>query len=78
VGASRDLYALFEEAYPQVKEGLPNAAPFAPYLRYAPSDFALVLRFSGGGLYAPGRLMFDRRRHLWSSVNWMPGSQSTL
>jgi hypothetical protein len=72
----KDLFTLFEEAYPQAKEGLPNAAPFAPYLLYAPSDFALVLRFSGGGLYAPGRLMFDADGNLWSGVNWMPGSQS--
>ena len=73
----KDLFALFEEAYPQTKEGLPNAAPFAPYLLYAPSDFALVLRFSGGGIYAPGRLMFDAEGNLWSGVNWMPGSQSS-
>ena len=72
----KDLFALFEEAYPQAKEGLPNAAPFVPYLMYAPNDFALVLRFSGGGLYAPGRLMFDAEGNLWSGVNWMPGSQS--
>ena len=43
---------------------------------YAPKDFALILRFSGGGLYAPGRLMFDAEGNLWSGVNWMPGSQS--
>ena len=72
----KDLFALFEEAYPQAKEGLPNAAPFVPYLQYAPNDFALILRFSGGGLYAPGRLMFDADGNLWSGVNWMPGSQS--
>ena len=72
----KDLFALFEEAYPQAKEGLPNAAPFVPYLLYAPNDFALILRFSGGGLYAPGRLMFDADGNLWSGVNWMPGSQS--
>ena len=74
----KDLFALFEEAYPQAKEGLPNAAPFAPYLLYAPNDFALILRFSGGGLYAPGRLMFDADSNLWSGVNWMPGSQSNV
>jgi len=73
----KDLFALFEEAYPQSKEGLPNAAPFAPYLQYAPNDFALILRFSGGGAYAPGRLMFDADGNLWSGVNWMPGSQSS-
>ena len=72
----KDLFALFGEAYPQAKDGLPNAAPFAPYLQYEPNDFALVLRFSGGGLYAPGRLMFDTDSNLWSGVNWMPGSQS--
>jgi hypothetical protein len=72
----KDLFALFEEAYPQMKEGLPNAAPFAPYLQFAPNDFALILRFSGGGIYAPGRLMFDADSNLWSGVNWMPGSQS--
>jgi hypothetical protein len=72
----KDLFALFEEAYPQAKEGLPNAAPFAPYLLYAPNDFTLILRFSGGGLYAAGRLMFDADGNLWSGVNWMPGSQS--
>ena len=55
---------------------MPNAAPFVPYLMYAPNDFALILRFSGGGLYAPGRLMFDADGNLWSGVNWMPGSQS--
>jgi hypothetical protein len=72
----KDLFALFEEAYPQAKEGLPNAAPFAPYLLFAPNDLALILRFSGGGAYAPGRLMFDADSNLWSGVNWMPGSQS--
>jgi hypothetical protein len=74
----KDLFALFEEAYPQAKEGLPNAAPYAPYLQYAPNDFALILRFSGGGLYAPGRLMLDANGNLWSGVNWMPGSQSNV
>ena len=32
----KDLFALFEEAYPQTKEGLLNATPFVPYLQYAP------------------------------------------
>ena len=72
----KDLFALFEEAYPKTNEGELNAAPLAPYLQYAPDDFALILRFSGGGIYAPGRLMFDVEGNLWSGVNWMPGSQS--
>jgi hypothetical protein len=72
----KDLYALFNEAYPKAKDGLLDAAPFVPYLQYAPNDFALTLRFSGGGAYAPGRLMFDTDGNLWSGQNWMPGSQS--
>ena len=56
--------------------GFAERAPFVPYLLFAPNDFALVLRFSGGGIYAPGRLMFDADGNLWSGVNWMPGSQS--
>jgi hypothetical protein len=72
----KDLFALFEEAYPKTKEGELDAAPLAPYLQYALDDFALILRFSGGGIYAPGRLMFDVEGNLWSGVNWMPGSQS--
>jgi hypothetical protein len=70
------LFALFEEAYPQPKDGSRRAAPFAPYLTYTPDDFALSLCFAGGGVYSPGRLMFDADGNLWSGQNWMAGSQS--
>jgi hypothetical protein len=46
------LYALFDEAYPQPKDGSRRNAPFLPYLAYTPQDFALSLCFSGGGCYA--------------------------
>ena len=72
----KDLFALFDEAYPQPKDGSRRAAPFAPYLFYAPDDFALMLAFAGGGMYANGRFMFDADGNLWSGQNWMPGSQS--
>ena len=40
------LFAFFDEAYPQPKDGLAGAiAPFAPYLAYIPDDFALSLCF---------------------------------
>ena len=55
---------------------LRRAAPFAPYLFFAPDDFALSLAFAGGGMYANGRFMFDADGYLWSGQNWMPGSQS--
>ena len=75
--AANDLYALFDEAYPQSENPLlRRQAPFAPYLAYAPKDFALSLVFTGGGNYSAGRLMFDAQGNLWSGQNWLPGSQS--
>ncbi|MGA3317020.1 MAG: hypothetical protein ABSC64_11360 [Candidatus Korobacteraceae bacterium] len=72
----KDLYALFDEAYPLPAPDGRRSSPFAPYLVYAPADFALSLCFSGGGDYANGRFMFDPEGNLWSGMNWMPGSQS--
>jgi hypothetical protein len=72
----KTLYGLFDEAYPQPKDGSRRAAPFVPYLAYVPDDFALSLCFSGGGVFANGRFMFDAEGNLWSGMNWMPGSQS--
>jgi hypothetical protein len=74
--APKELYALFDEAYPQPSDGSRRAAPFLPYLSYVPSDFALSLAFAGGGIYSAGRLMFDANGNLWSGQNWMAGSQS--
>ncbi len=73
---SKTLYALFDEAYPQPKDGSRRNTPFVPYLAYAPDDFALMLCFAGGGVYSPGRLMFDAKGNLWTGQNWMAGSQS--
>jgi len=72
----KELYALFDEAYPQPKDGSRRKAPFVPYLAYVPDDFALSLCFAGGGVYSAGRLMFDGQGNLWSGQNWMAGSQS--
>ncbi|HTY41676.1 MAG TPA: hypothetical protein VMH79_07370, partial [Thermoanaerobaculia bacterium] len=72
----KDLYALFDEAYPLPAPDARRKAPFAPYLVYVPDDFALSLCFSGGGDYANGRFMFDAEGNLWSGQNWLPGSQS--
>lgn len=71
-----ELYALFDEAYPQPKDGSRRAAPFVPYLAWTPPDFMLSLCFAGGGMCANGRFMFDAEGNLWSGQNWMPGSQS--
>jgi hypothetical protein len=74
--APKDLYALFDQAYPQPKDGSRRSAPFVPYLAYVPDDFALSLRFAGGGIYSAGRLQIDAEGNLWSGQNWMAGSQS--
>jgi hypothetical protein len=73
---SKELYALFDQAYPQPKDGARRAAPFLPYLAWEPPDFMLSLCFAGGGMCANGRFMFDAEGNLWSGQNWMPGSQS--
>lgn len=72
----KELYALFDEAYPQPDNGARRAAPFAPYLSYTPADFTLSLWFGGGGSYSNGNMCFDAEGNLWSGVNWLPGSQS--
>jgi hypothetical protein len=74
--APKELYGLFDEAYPLPAPDGRRGAPFAPYLVYVPDDFALSLCFSGGGDYANGRFMFDADGNLWSGMNWLPGSQS--
>jgi hypothetical protein len=68
------LYALFDETYPQPKDGARRKAPFAPYLAYAPPDFILSLWFGGGGSYANGHMVFDADGNMWCGVNWLPGS----
>ena len=74
--APKELFELFDQAYPQPKDGAERAAPFLPYLALVPPDFSLSLCFAGGGMYANGRFMFDKDGNLWSGQNWMPGSQS--
>lgn len=77
---SSELFELFAESYPAPVTANPEQrrtdVTYLPYLSYAPEDFALSLRFTGGGTYAPGRITFDADGNMWSGQNWMPGSQS--
>ncbi len=70
------LYELFDQAYPQPEDGARRSAPFVPYLAYTPPDFALMLKFAGGGVYSAGKLYPDADGNIWSGQNWMAGSQS--
>ena len=67
-------FDLFTNLFPRV-EGLREVA-FRPYLEMQPNEFALALRFTGGGIYSPGKLELDKNGNIWTGNNWMPGSQS--
>ncbi|MNJ90822.1 Virginiamycin B lyase [compost metagenome] len=82
-----ELFALFDKAYPQPKDGFPakpnskvpvsrRSAPFVPYLSFAPEDFAMILVFGQGGICAPGKLALDEEGNLWTGLNWMAGAQN--
>ncbi len=73
-----DLFKLFETQWPAPQGRERLSAPYVPYLNYQPSSFALMVRFAGGGLYAPGKLHIDADGNIWSGQNWMPGSQSSV
>ncbi|MDN8615673.1 Vgb family protein [Variovorax ginsengisoli] len=72
------LFELFSSSYPfPERAGRRKDAP-VPYLQYPPEDFALIVRFMGGGIYSPGKLAFDQEGNLWSGLNWMAGAQNSL
>ncbi|WP_300666320.1 hypothetical protein [Fluviicola sp.] len=82
-----ELFDLFDQAYPQPKDGFPakpnskvpvsrRSSPFVPYLSFAPEDFAMILVFGQGGICAPGKLALDEDGNLWTGLNWMPGAQN--
>jgi hypothetical protein len=72
----KELYALFQQAYPGPADDSRRNVPFVPYLMYPPEDFTLSLWFGGGGSYSNGNMVFDADGNMWSGVNWMAGSQS--
>ncbi len=47
-----------------------------PYLTWAPSAWVLPLKFTGGGLSAPGKLMVDSEGNLWAGDNFIVGAQN--
>jgi hypothetical protein len=53
------VFALLDDFYPVPKGQTLRATPFMPYLRVAPSAWILPLKFTGGGLSGPGKIMFD-------------------
>jgi hypothetical protein len=77
--AQPKLFALLGAFYP-----LPPSprypvrpAPYVPYLEYAPSAWTLALKFSGGGLSAPGKIAIDRDGNVWTGDNFIVGDQAS-
>lgn len=74
------LFDLFDKAYPAPATANPeerrSEVTYLPYLSWSPEDFALSLKFSGGGVYSAGRISFAADGTMWSGQNWMPGSQA--
>jgi streptogramin lyase len=71
------IFALVDQFYPVPQGRRLRATPFMPYLAYAPSAWLIGLKFSGGGLNAPGKIMFDSEGNAWTGTNFIVGMQSS-
>jgi streptogramin lyase len=69
------IFALLDSFYPE-RDGKLRATPFLPYLRLPPSAWVLPLKFSGGGLSGPAKIMFDSEGNAWTGDNFLPGFQA--
>lgn len=63
------------ELYPVPPGKTMRAAPYMPYLQFAPSAWVLPLKFDGGGYRAGGKAMFDSEGNLWVGNNFTIGWQ---
>ena len=70
------LFALLHAFYPVPKGKNLRPTPFMPYLTWAPSAWTLPLKFTGGGLSAPGKLMVDSKGNVWAGNNFLVGAQN--
>ena len=72
----KQLFALLDEFYPVPAGKHLRPVPFMPYLTWAPSAWVLPLKFTGGGLSAPGKMMVDSEGNLWAGDNFIVGAQN--
>ena len=70
------VFALLDVFYPVPQRKTLRATPYMPYLRVAPSAWILPLKFTGGGLSGPGKIMFDSQGNAWTGVNFIVGEQA--
>jgi hypothetical protein len=71
------IFALLDKFYPIPQGKKLRPVPRMPYLSFAPSAWVLPLKFGGGGLNAPGKIMFDADGNAWTGVNFIVGSQAS-
>jgi streptogramin lyase len=71
------LFALLDAFYPIPEGKNLRKPPYMPYLNYVPTAWTLPLKFTGGGLSAPGKIMFDAEGNAWTGVNFIVGSQAS-
>jgi hypothetical protein len=69
------IYDLLRQFYQVSPSNHMLAAPYMPYLNWAPSAWVLPLRFDGGGYVAGGKAMFDSEGNLWVGDNFSVGWQ---
>ena len=73
------VFGAFNYLYPQPKPEpgkLLRPTPFLPYLTFAPSAWVFPLKFDGGGLNGPGKLMIDSQGNAWVADNFIVGAQN--
>jgi len=70
------LFALLDAFYPVPKGKTLRATPYMPYRSISPSAWVLGLKFTGGGLNAPGKIHFDSEGNAWTGDNFIVGYQS--
>jgi hypothetical protein len=71
------VFALLDQFYPAKDETQLRPTPFLPYLSKAPSAWVLPLKFTGGGINGPGKIMFDSEGNAWTGDNFILGGQSS-
>ncbi len=54
------------------------ATPYVPALNTPPGAWTIALKFTGGGLDAPGGISIDENGNVWATNNFLFGSQSDL
>jgi hypothetical protein len=69
------IFTLLNAFYPAQPRRL-RPSPFRPSLTFAPSAWIFPLKFDGGGVRGPGKLMIDSQGNAWIANNFLYGGQS--